>query len=71
MEVNCSADYEEKGGKCKAHSTDSNGSPIQIIAGAIIGMLAVAGFAGVVYYFLKNPDKFKSLLASFVRTHFF
>jgi hypothetical protein len=67
MEVNCSADYEEKGGKCKAHSTDSNGSPIQIIAGAIIGMLAVAGFAGVVYYFLKNPDKFKSLLASFVR----
>ena len=55
-----------KGDGCIAHST----SPMQIIAGAIIGMLAVAGFAGVVYYFLKNPDKFKSLLASFVRTPF-
>ena len=57
-----------KGDGCEA--ADTNGSPIQIIAGAIIGMLAVAGFAGVVYYFLKNPDKFKSLLASIVRKPF-
>ena len=68
MEVNCSAEYEEKWGECKALGTDMNGSPIQIIAGAIIGVLVVAGLVGVAYYFFKNPEKFKSLLMSFLRT---
>jgi hypothetical protein len=41
---------------------------MQIIAGAIIGVLVVAGLVGVAYYFFKNPEKFKSLLMSFLRT---
>jgi hypothetical protein len=39
------------------------------VAGAIIGVLAVAAFGGILYYFFKNPEQFKSLLVSFLRMH--
>ena len=67
MEVNCSAGYEAKGDGCVEHIT--GGSPVQLVAGAIIGVLAVAAFGGILYYFFKNPEQFKSLLVSFLRMH--
>ena len=45
-----------------------DGSTIQIISGTIIGVLAVLAFAGIVYYFVKNPHKFKLLVVSFICT---
>ena len=43
-------------------------STIQIISSMIIGVLTVLAFAGIVYYFVKNPHKFKLLIVLFICT---
>ena len=48
-------------------ANDDDGSTVQIISGAIIGVLATLAFVGIVYYFVKNPKKFRSLIVSMLR----
>ena len=66
-EVTCSPGYNERAQQCEPQPLKaSKTNPTKLIAGGLVGAVAVLGLAFLIYYASKNPARFRKLIVSFL-----